>query len=313
MRFRGALFVGIAGLLMAAPDARAQTLETFTPGEGVSSEQFRTLQRNLAAPRSLALPPLSVPMARGFNSLSRMSPRILGGRPTAFADNPWQAALIYGAIFSPEPVRQQFCGGSVIANNWVLTAAHCVGGNGTVDQVDIVTGTGTYRFGGERIKVADVKIHPEYNAGTQKNDIALIKLASATTLGRAVPLPAASLRLPPNTNTTVSGWGYVVEGGPGSDILLWANVPVVATAECNKPESYGGRILPGMLCAGYREGGLDACQGDSGGPLTTKLSGVPTLVGVVSWGEGCARELKYGVYTEVSLYRAWIDGVMAGN
>jgi secreted trypsin-like serine protease len=313
MRFRDALFVGIAGLLMAAPVARGQTFETFSPGAGVTSEQFEKLKSDLTKPKALGLPRQSEPMARNLSMVSRVNARIVGGEPTTIRDNPWQAALIYGDIYAPEPVRQQFCGGSVIASQWVVTAAHCVGGTGGTDQVDIVTGTGTYKHGGERIKVAAVFVNPNYNSGTQQNDIALIKLARPTTLGKAVPLAQASLRLPVNTKVTVAGWGAVAEGGFGSEILLRVQVPIVSTEECKRPEVYGNRILPGMLCAGYRTGGLDSCQGDSGGPLTGKVNDIPTLVGVVSWGDGCARELKYGIYSEVSLFRAWIDSVVASN
>jgi secreted trypsin-like serine protease len=90
-----------------------------------------------------------------------------------------------------------------------------------------------------------------------------------------------------------------------TDRLLKADVPIVPNTTCNE-EAYKGDVKEGMLCAGYREGGVDACQGDSGGPLMAKVSSVPTLVGIVSWGRGCALKLKYGVYTRVTTYAGWI-------
>jgi len=74
---------------------------------------------------------------------------------------------------------------------------------------------------------------------------------------------------------------------------------------CNAPNAYNGHIKAGMMCAGYKEGGVDSCNGDSGGSLVWRTSDGPVLVGVVSFGEGCARKLKYGVYTPVSAYRNW--------
>jgi secreted trypsin-like serine protease len=89
--------------------------------------------------------------------------------------------------------------------------------------------------------------------------------------------------------------------------------PCGAVLDCNEPKSYNGDVLPGMMCAGRKEGGVDSRQGDSGGPLVWETSDGPVLVGVVSHGEGCARKLKYGVYTKVSAYRPWIQSVLATN
>jgi secreted trypsin-like serine protease len=88
---------------------------------------------------------------------------------------------------------------------------------------------------------------------------------------------------------------------------------VVSTAECNKPESYDGRITDQMFCAGVRAGGLDSCQGDSGGPVMSAASGTKELVGIVSWGFGCGRKLLYRVYTRVTTVSQWAADTMAGN
>ena len=90
-------------------------------------------------------------------------------------------------------------------------------------------------------------------------------------------------------------------------MLLKATVPLTDTAVCNKSAAPGSRVSPTMICAGYKEGGVDSCQGDSGGPLVWRTPDGPVLVGVVSFGEGCAQKLKYGVYTRVTAHRDWID------
>jgi secreted trypsin-like serine protease len=104
----------------------------------------------------------------------------------------------------------------------------------------------------------------------------------------------------------------VTEDGKPSRDLLKATVPNVSVDDCNAPNAYNGLVGEGMLCAGHRDGGVDSCQGDSGGPLVWRTLDGPVLVGVVSWGEGCARKLRYGVYTRVSAYRDWIDRTITG-
>src|SRR5262249_38683933 len=111
----------------------------------------------------------------------------------------------------------------------------------------------------------------------------------------------------------VTGWGRTYEGGATSSDLMKATVPYVDSAVCNEPSAYNGSILPGMMCAGLHEGGVDACQGDRGGPLVFRHADGRLLVGVVSWGEGCARRLKYGIYTRVTTYRDWITAVVTGS
>lgn len=109
----------------------------------------------------------------------------------------------------------------------------------------------------------------------------------------------------------VTGWG-VTETGETSSVLKKAEVPYVTNSTCNEPTSYGGKILNMMMCAGEREGGIDSCQGDSGGPLVKGSNAEDAiLVGIVSFGEGCASRLKYGVYTRVGSERDWIRRSMS--
>ena len=128
---------------------------------------------------------------------------------------------------------------------------------------------------------------------------------------QAIQLVAAGTSFAAPIPLQVTGWG-ITESGSGSEALLAAIVPLVPNSVCNAPESYAGRVTDNMLCAGNRDGGRDSCQGDSGGPIWTTIGGKQTLVGLVSFGDGCARRLKYGVYTRLANYTAWAQRTMRG-
>jgi secreted trypsin-like serine protease len=204
----------------------------------------------------------------------------------------------------------------LVATNWVLTAAHCVDNsivNKDPKRLDVISGTLTYKTGGARTDVEKVIVHPNWKQANLDFDATLLKLKTPVTAVAPIKLIAPTGTLPVGPTVRVTGWGAISEGGPVSDKLLFVDVPVVSTAECNKPESYDGRITDQMFCAGVRPGGLDSCQGDSGGPVMSTASGNKELVGIVSWGFGCARELLFGVYTRVSTVSQWASDTMAGN
>jgi trypsin len=230
--------------------------------------------------------------------------RIVGGGPTNIKEHPWQVAITIGA---------NLCGGSIIAQSWVLTAAHCVRPPPKLSEVKAKANATDYMHGGVWTEIERIVVHENYNSSTDENDLALIKLKSPTA-GRVIPLASAALSVPSGQPLEVTGWGVTAERSTAVSVpLRKAVVPYVDNAACNIAAAYNGSIKSGMMCAGAREGGIDACQGDSGGPLVWRTSDGPVLVGVVSHGEGCARKLKYGVYTRVSAYRDWIDRTLAAD
>ncbi len=235
---------------------------------------------------------------------------IVDGVPGDIAQIPWQVALIDGqSVF-----RRQFCGGSIVADNWILTAAHCVE-NAHQSGVDVLAGTARLSLGGQRVDVAEIRIHPKWGTtGVPIDyDAALLRLAEPLSVGSPIDLADDTTPLPDGMGLNVSGWGRVFEGGPSSDELLYVSVPIYNQADC--VDDVGDGVTDQMICAGLRAGGKDSCNGDSGGPLYT-IENNPEdaiLAGIVSWGIGCARPDFPGVYTRVSAVSDWVAQVTSGN
>lgn len=291
----------LAAISASAAAEAPPALEEFVAGDRtLTDQQLRQVVRDLGS--------LSAIERRSVMMAVRFDPRIVGGLAVTIANHPWQVALVRGYMQG----RSQFCGGSLIAPDVVVTAAHCI--DNTIVQsnparVDVIAGTTLFPEGGERIKARAIFVHPQYDRSTNDYDIAIVTLSGASTLGRPVSIDSQTVALP--GSAWVTGWGAVTEGGFGTPDLLGAQIPLVDTDTCNAAESYGGVITERMMCAGLREGGLDSCQGDSGGPMTSGEGQSARLVGIVSWGEGCARQLKYGVYTRVSSVSAWVQSFLA--
>merc|ERR1719244_1042656 len=228
--------------------------------------------------------------------------KIVGGQDADKGEYPWMASVSWNGWGG---VRSHYCGATLIGEEWILWAAHCAA---VFDKSGDVVILGEYirskDDGTEKnFKVTEVITHTGYNDNTVENDISLMKLAEPATGFEPVCLPEAGVTF--EGRALVTGWGTTSEGGRLADTLQEVVVPIVSDAQCG--EWYGeGSIFPTMICAG--EKGLDSCQGDSGGPMHCELETDGQLYhcGIVSWGEGCARDKRPGVYTEVSQFRDWI-------
>ncbi|XP_075892493.1 transmembrane protease serine 5 [Nelusetta ayraudi] len=242
-------------------------------------------------------------------------PRIIGGVEAALGRWPWQVSLYYS--------NRHTCGGSIITSQWVVTAAHCVH-NYRLPQVSswvvyagIVTRSSAKMAQHTGHAVEKIIYNVDYNHRSHDGDIALMKLRTPLNFSdtiRPVCLPQYNHDLPGGTQCWISGWGYTQpEGVHSPDTLKEAPVPIISTKRCNSTCMYNGEITSRMLCAGYTEGKVDACQGDSGGPLVCQDESVWRLVGVVSWGTGCAEPNHPGVYTKVVEFLGWIYDIIEAN
>lgn len=255
--------------------------------------------------------------------LNNTDPKIVGGQVAQPGAFPWQVSL--DASWVADQYRAHFCGGTIYSATWIVTAAHCVE---SMAPKDIIVSAGTNKLGvgAVRRNVNRIIVRSDYDKKTQSNDIALLELFGAplpldgTAALRAIALrtkdDAALVEGAEGANgaktgswLSVTGWGATTEGGGQVRDLRFVDVPFVSNSVCNRPLAYDGAITASMLCAGKTA--QDSCQGDSGGPLTVTQGGVTKLAGVVSWGDGCARPNKVGVYTDVSKFEAWVHACTA--
>ena len=260
-----------------------------------------TARRGLAAVIA-TLVVLLVGLIQPVAAAPQPTPRIIGGQPADFGEYPFMVALLFEPIQGSD-FDKQYCGGSLIASRWVLTAAHCVDFLESPDEVVVaVSRTNLDSTQGQRVAVRNFFIHPDYDPNVISPDVALIQLARP--VNGVAPIQLAGTgddRFEADgTLLTVIGWGNTSTTGQASfpDALREVVVPVVGDARCD--EVYHGFVtVETQLCAG--EKGIDSCGGDSGGPLfATTSSGTEIQVGIVSYGIGCAKNRFPGVYTEVN-------------
>jgi trypsin len=245
--------------------------------------------------------------------------RIVGGTTAPDGAYPWFVALEDSTGF-------QFCGGTLIAVNKVLTAAHCTNVVAS-NELRIRVGSNARRIdrtgkgsGGTVFRVKEQKRHPRFRdlGSSFDYDVAVWTLRSSVTLSNTVGLIALPSRCgqvgsvdltcpsglaAPGTVLRTIGLGDTTDGGSPSTTLIQVDLPVISNNLCNRRVSYNGRVSKRMICAGQAAGGVDSCQGDSGGPIFGNYSSsnkTALQAGIVSWGDGCAIPNKYGVYTRLS-------------
>ncbi|WP_228044627.1 S1 family peptidase [Streptomyces ferrugineus] len=247
----------------------------------ISRRSGLSLAKRAAAAGAVALAVASLQPV----SAQAASTRVVGGTAAAQNEFPFMVHLSMG------------CGGALYKKDVVLTAAHCLPGSGNNTSITVTAGVNDLNSSAAiKVKSTKVKVAPGYD-GTGK-DWALIKLA------RPVDKPTLKIATTGQYNRgmfTIAGWGDTREGaGTGTTKLRKATVPFVADRVCKR--HYGSQLVSKEeLCAGWQSGGIDTCQGDSGGPMFRKDdAGKWIQVGIVSWGDGCARTGVPGVYTEVS-------------
>jgi secreted trypsin-like serine protease len=302
---------------------------------------FFTIGTTVAVTATLAHPAVSAePVNNAINALKpSFNLRVVGGTAAQEGAWPWQVLVVVPALTSDGKQTAMMCGGSVIAQRWVLTAAHCfqnLDASRPIVVAEQQSRVLTRALGDIDSKSvhrgAKLTIHPQYKysrtrpeTDTHENDIALLRLNENVRSRAVVPLLSGDRVLEgPPVKAVVTGWGRMRElDASGNDPttgqrvrpeeveperLMEVKIPLVATDACKAAYQGAPGVIDGRnLCAGVPEGGKDSCQGDSGGPLVTQAAnGRWVQIGVVSWGAGCGRQGFPGIYTRVSAFADWI-------
>ncbi|XP_067245926.1 trypsin-2-like [Chanodichthys erythropterus] len=222
---------------------------------------------------------------------------IIGGYECPPHSQPWQVYLTDG---------RKSCGGSLINERWVVSAAHC-----KFLRSRLIIRLGKHKKSvneatEQKIGVEKMIPHLKYNDQPHNNDIMLIRLRKPAIFNKYVkPIPLTTNCTSAGEQCLVSGWGKTTVGS--ASVLQCLKLPVLSKMLCKC--AYGTSITENMFCAGFMKGGKDSCQGDSGGPVVYNGK----LGGVVSFGKGCARPGFPGVYAEMCRYTDWIKDIIANN
>ncbi|XP_065332045.1 trypsin-1-like [Cloeon dipterum] len=238
--------------------------------------------------------------------------RVVGGNVTMPNEFPWVVAL--------ERRNKFYCGATLISSKHVLTAAHCIDGFNT-REIKVYMGVhNRLAMNSETTLVRKIKkavVHPKFDIFSFDNDIAMLHLneeVEFTQIIKPACLPTQARSDYSGYNGIVAGWGRLGEKKSTAIELMKVDVPMMTMEQCRKSGYGETRITDNMICAGYTEGKKDACQGDSGGPMHINIAaGVTELIGIVSWGRGCARPNFPGVYTNVATYLDWINNQMTSD
>uniref|UniRef100_A0A674EIZ7 trypsin n=1 Tax=Salmo trutta TaxID=8032 RepID=A0A674EIZ7_SALTR len=244
-----------------------------------------------------------IPVARG---------RILGGSSALPGTHPWMAALYIG--------DDVFCAGTLVSSCWVVSAAHCFFRSPLVSKIRVILGQHKFNVTTPDTKTFGVEkyVFPERFSvfNPTLHDIVLVKLkkqdgrcVKKSPFIRPICLPDKDMTFPDQYCCQITGWGHMHEKANKYTNLQEAGVRIVPFERCILPEVYGNHVTSNMVCAGTNRC-VDACQGDSGGPLACVKDDVSFLYGIISWGDGCGKTGKPGVYTKVVNYVNWINTII---